>query len=175
MGNKDRSNNRGPFWPDPSDLLRFQRRSSAVGPGLYSRGQLAVVAIDMRAIDIWVHISQGWQVRALLLPLSYLPPLQRFLRCTTHNSFAGSQATQYAGARELCPPFVNHLDVSLIGRPLASTKRTGTGKGRVCKGKPLTCPLPFGDYIAGSRTNDARWSKSGRQIECLVWWSEIFL
>lgn len=103
-----------------------------------------------------------------------------FLRCNAsyvaqHNSFAGSQATQYAGARELCPPFVNHLDVSLIGRPLASTKRTGTGKRRVCKGKPLTCPLPFGDYIAGSRTNDARWSKSGRQIECLVWWSEIFL
>lgn len=85
MGNKGRSNNRGPFWPDPSDLLRFQRRSSAVGPGLYSRGQLAVVAIDMRAIDIWVHISQGWQVRALLLPLSYLPPLQRFLRCTTQQ------------------------------------------------------------------------------------------
>lgn len=67
----------------------------------------------------------------------------RFLRCTTQHSFAG-QATQYAGARELCPPFVNHLDVSLIGRPLASTKRTGKGGGFA---KENLWPAPYPSTI----------------------------
>lgn len=47
-------------------------------------------------------------------------------------------------ARELCPPFVNHLDASLIGRP-SLPRREQQGGGRACtgslRGKPLTSPL----------------------------------
>lgn len=114
MANKGRSNNRlaGPVGTEEVGPP-IPRRSSAVGPGLYSRSQLAVVAIDMRAIDIWVHISQGWQVprRALSLSSRFLIFLLLLLlalysgplRCnaTQHNSIRSasqrSAATQYAG------------------------------------------------------------------------------
>lgn len=129
----------------------------------------------MRAIDIWVHISQGWQVPRLALSLSC-----RFLiflafdatrrDATQQFSSQRSAAAQYAGPRELCPPFVNHLDVPLIGRPLLPRKEQQLERrGDLCEGKPLTSP-PFSDYTAGSRTNGAaRWVKvEGRQIECSV-------
>lgn len=163
MANKGRSNNRlaGPVGTEEVGPP-IPRRSSAVGPGLYSRSQLAVVAIDMRAIDIWVHISQGWQVPRRALSLS--PPA--FLssssssssRCTRTAVLFGAtrrSTTVFARpakdrllpntrARELCPPFVNHLDASLIGRP-SLPRREQQGGGRACtgslRGKPLTSPL----------------------------------
>lgn len=163
MANKGRSNNRlaGPVGTEEVGPP-IPRRSSAVGPGLYSHSQLAVVAIDMRAIDIWVHISQGWQVPRRALSLS--PPA--FLssssssssRCTRTAVLFGAtrrSTTVFARpakdrllpntrARELCPPFVNHLDASLIGRP-SLPRREQQGGGRACtgslRGKPLTSPL----------------------------------
>lgn len=162
MANKGRSNNRlaGPVGTEEVGPP-IPRRSSAVGPGLYSRSQLAVVAIDMRAIDIWVHISQGWQVprRALSLSSRFLIFLLLLLlalyahsgplRCnaTQHNSIRSasqrSAATQYAGPwimPALCQPPWRVFDWKTV----ASTKRTARG-GRVCtgslRGKPLTSPL----------------------------------
>ncbi|XP_061936966.1 uncharacterized protein LOC108001176 isoform X4 [Apis cerana] len=163
MANKGRSNNRlaGPVGTEEVGPP-IPRRSSAVGPGLYSRSQLAVVAIDMRAIDIWVHISQGWQVprRALsLFPPAFLSSSSSSSsRCTRTAVLFGAtrrSTTVFARpakdrllpntrARELCPPFVNHLDASLIGRP-SLPRREQQGGGRACtgslRGKPLTSPL----------------------------------
>lgn len=128
MANKGRSNNRlaGPVGTEEVGPP-IPRRSSTVGPGLYSRSQLAVVAIDMRAIDIWVHISQGWQVprRALslsLLPLSYLPPPPppRAVRAQRSSSVQRDAAQQYSlGQPKIgCYPIRGPVNYA---RPLSTT------------------------------------------------------
>lgn len=56
----------------PRSIPRLRASIRVVGAGALQSCQLAVVAIDMRAIDIWVHISLGWQSRELSPSVCYL-------------------------------------------------------------------------------------------------------